>query len=91
MSKYTYNLSEITGFNNFIEPDYMDKVMVVQREAALERFPDLSDEQLDGQMEMVKKFSSPIMTSAFALIGSLFFGFVISLIEGLILKNDPNK
>ena len=23
MSKYTYNLSEITGFNNFIEPDYV--------------------------------------------------------------------
>lgn len=78
-------------FTNFIEADYMDKIMEVQQQAMTERFPDMSDEQIESQLEMVKKFSSPWMTSAFALVGSIFFGFIISLIVGFILKKEHVK
>lgn len=78
-------------FLNYIEPDYMNKMMEIQEEALIERFPDFTDEQIESQMEMVKKFSTPIMTTAMALIVSLFFGFIISLISGFILKKSDEE
>ena len=78
-------------FLNYIEPNYMDEMMEIQEEALMERFPDFTDEQIETQMEVVKKFSTPAMTTAFALIISIFFGFIISLISGLILKKSDEE
>ncbi len=78
-------------FMTFIEPDFMVNTMEKAQETMIEKYPQLSDEQIEAQIEMMNKFSGPAITSAFTLIGSLFFGFIISLISGFILKNDPNK
>jgi len=78
-------------FMNFIEPDFMANTMEKAEQQMIEKFPNLTDEQIETQIEMMQKFSTPAITSAFALIGSLFIGFVISLISGFIQKNDPNK
>ena len=72
---------------NYIEPDYMNQMMEVQREKMIEMQPDLTEAQLDSAAEMSSKFSSPLIVMAFSLIGNLFFGLVISLIAGLIMKN----
>ena len=72
---------------NYIEPDYMNQMMEVQREKMVEAQPDLTESQLDAAEEMTAKFASPIMVVAFSLIGNLFFGLIISLIAGLIMKN----
>ena len=78
-------------FLNYIEPNYMDEMMEIQELAMMDRFPDFTDEQIETQMEMVRKFSTPAMTTAFALIISIFFGFIISLISGLILKKSNEE
>jgi len=78
-------------FMNFIEPDFMDKMMELQQQKMIEDYPQLSDEQIETQIELMNKFSTPLISSAFQIIGSLFFGFVISLIVGFIQKNDPKK
>ena len=78
-------------FLNYIEPNYMDEMMEIQELAIIDRFPDFTDEQIEKQMEMVRKFSTPAMTTAFALIISIFFGFIISLISGLILKKSNEE
>ncbi|HEY9183742.1 MAG TPA: DUF4199 domain-containing protein [Salegentibacter sp.] len=70
-----------------IEPDYMMQMADVQREVMLERFPNMTDSQIDDAMAMNEKFSSPWIMMAIAIIGSLFFGFFISLVAGLIMKN----
>ncbi len=75
-------------FMNFIEPDFMDNMMEIQRQNMLENYPNLTDEQIEMQLEMGKKFANPWVSSAFQLIGSLFFGFIISLVSGLILKKE---
>lgn len=75
-------------FMNIIEPDFMDKMMEIQRQNMIENYPNLTDEQIDMQMEMGKKFANPWVSSAFQLIGSLFFGFIIALVSGLILKKE---
>jgi hypothetical protein len=72
---------------NYIEPDYMTQVMEVSREKMLISQPDLTQAQIDKMMEMSSKFSTPWMIMAFSLIGSLFFGLIISLTAGLIMRN----
>jgi len=78
-------------FMTFIEPDFMANTMAKAQETMMEQNPNMSDEQIEQATAMMNKFSGPAITSAFTLIGSLFFGFIIALISGFILKNDPNK
>ena len=78
-------------FTNFIEPEYFTRMMEVQQQKTLEAFPNFTDEQLEASMEMAKKMSGPVMTSAIAIIGSLFFGFIIALIGGLIMKKSDEE
>jgi hypothetical protein len=79
---YTYLLM------NVIEPTYMDQVMEIQQETMLERNPDMTQEQIDTAIEMSQKFSGTGMVVAFQLIGGLFFGFIISLVSGLVMKKE---
>ena len=74
-------------FINFIEPDFMENMMKIGEQTMLEQNPNMTDEQIEMAKEMQGKMSSPLIGAAFGLIGSLFFGFIISLIEGLILKS----
>ena len=72
---------------NFIEPQYMAQIMEVNQQKMMETNPNLTQAQMDSMMEMSSKFTSPFMIMAFSLIGNLFFGLLISLIAGLIMKN----
>ncbi|RRQ48203.1 DUF4199 domain-containing protein [Maribacter algicola] len=72
---------------NVIDPDMMNKAMEFQRNQLTET-TSMTPEQIDAQMEMGKKFSTPTMQIVFGLVFSLFFGFIISLISGLILKKQ---
>jgi uncharacterized membrane protein (DUF106 family) len=71
---------------NFIDPETMTKAMEYQREQMMAT--GLTTSQVDAQMEMAKKFSTPTMQIAFGLVGSLFFSFILSLIPALILKKS---
>ncbi|MCJ7758108.1 MAG: DUF4199 domain-containing protein [Gillisia sp.] len=73
---------------NYIEPDYMLQMMDVSREKIMESDPNLTDAEMNTIMEMSAKFRTPWMIMAISLIGNLFFGLVISLISGLIMKNE---
>lgn len=75
-------------FMTFIEPDFINQIAEVQRTAILERSPNMTDDQLEQSMVMVKRFSQPWISSAIQLIAGLFFGFIISLIAGLVMKRE---
>ena len=74
-------------FINFIEPDFMANMMKVGEQKMLEQNPNMTDEQIEMARGMQEKMSGPLVGIAMGIIGSLFFGFIISLIEGLILKS----
>lgn len=74
---------------NVIDPDMMAKAMEMQRNQLMET-TSMTPEQIDAQMEMGKKFSTPTMQIVFGLVFSLFIGFVVSLIAGLILKRQED-
>ncbi|GAA4272143.1 DUF4199 domain-containing protein [Aquimarina gracilis] len=69
-----------------IEPDYTQQVMQVQKDKYLESSPDLTQEQIDQMFAIPEKMQSPPIAFALGIIGSLFIGFIISLIAGLIMQ-----
>lgn len=73
---------------NVIDPNTIDKMMEIARNKLIDDQPELSQEQVDQFVDMQRNFTTPGMTIAFGLIFSLFFGFVISLVSGLILKRN---
>ncbi len=75
-------------FINFIEPDFMERMMQIQFDKMVENNPDMTEKQLEMSMEMGRKFSSPWITSAITIVASLFFGLIISLIAGLVMKKE---
>ncbi len=71
-------------FTNFIEPDFTNQVLEKQRQTWIDS--GLTDEQIESQMEMAKKFSGPLISSAFVILGAAFFGFIVSAIVGAVMK-----
>ena len=73
---------------NYLEPEFMSQMMDVQREQMMETNPNMTEAQMETAIEMGAKFSSPWIIMAASLIGNLFFGLIISLIAGLIMKKE---
>ncbi len=71
-----------------LDPETLDKSLEFQKQKMLSSDPEMSVESANKFVEMQRKFSSPLIISAFAIVGSLFIGFVISLIGGLIVKKS---
>ncbi len=69
-----------------IEPEYTAQVMEFQKQKMLDETPDMTEEQVDQVYAMTEKLQKPPIAFALGLVGSLFFGFIISLIAGLILQ-----
>ena len=72
----------------YLDPDFIDKSIEFQKEKMLQENPEISIETINNIFEMQKEFSSPFITSGFIIIFNLFFGFIISLVGGMILKKS---
>ncbi len=73
-------------FTSFIEPDFYVRMAEVSHQNILDKYPNFTDEQIEAANAMASKFTNPTMTAAFGLMGSLFFGLIVSLIAGAIMK-----
>ncbi len=73
---------------NFLDPDTIEKTIEITQNKMLDENPELTEEQIAQAKEMQLKFSGIGVISTMILIFSLFFGFVVSLISGLILKRN---
>ncbi len=72
--------------SNVIEPDYMDKVMEIQKTTAFEANPQMTQEQWNQGVAFQKKLFPVFL--AFGLVISALFGLIVGLITGLITKKD---
>lgn len=77
-------------FFNYVEPDFMGQLAVQMEEKMMEQNPDMSEDQIDMAINMTKKFMSPLAMVFFMIIGNLIMGLIISLIGGLIMKQDES-
>ena len=73
---------------NYLDPDTIEKTMEITQNKLMDENPEMSQEQLDQIIEMQKKFSGIGVINTVILVMSLVFGFIISLITGLILKRN---
>ncbi|MBL7473124.1 DUF4199 domain-containing protein [Robertkochia sediminum] len=74
--------------SNVIDPEMSAKAMQVAEAQFVEQ--GLNKEQIDANLEMAKKFQAPWIQAAFGLIGSIFLGFVLSLIPALVMKKTQS-
>ena len=72
----------------YLDPEFLDKSTEYQKQKLLQEDPEISVENVDKMFDMQKEFSGPFIISGFIIIFNLFFGFIISLIVGLILKKS---
>ncbi|SDL67958.1 Protein of unknown function [Salinimicrobium catena] len=81
-------ISAIWAFilSTYVEPDYMAQMAEMQREKMVERFPEMTDQQLDKAAEMNSTFMKPWFTSAVTIVSNLLFGLLTGLVAGLIMK-----
>ena len=69
-----------------IDPDFIDKSIEFQKQIMIKKNPNIEIENLNKIVTIQKKFASIFNITSVILIFNLFYGFVISLISGLILK-----
>ena len=75
----------------YLDPEFLDKSTEYQKQKLLQENPEISVENVDKMFDMQKEFSGPFIISGFIIIFNLFFGFIISLIVGLILKKSQSE
>lgn len=71
-----------------IDPDTIQKTIDFQMDKIRMEQPEIPTETLNQIEGMQKKFTSPLIMAAIGIIFSLFFGFIISLVAGLIVKKS---
>ena len=72
----------------YLDPEFLDKSIEYQKQKMLQENPEISVENVNKMFDMQKDFSGPFIISGFIIIFNLFFGFIISLIFGLIVKKS---
>ena len=72
----------------YLDPEFLDKSIEYQKQKMLQENPEISVESVNKMFDMQKEFSGPFIISGFIIILNLFFGFIISLIVGLIIKKS---
>lgn len=75
-------------FYNMIEPEYFDNMIQFQEQTIIEKYPNFSDEELEGAMKASSMFANTGANITMTLIFSLFIGLIISLIGGLIMRKS---
>ncbi len=79
-------------FVTVIEPDFVTQMLDMTRDQMIEQNPEMAQDQMDMAMGITEKMMQPTIMSAIGIIMTLFFGFIISLISGLIMKvNHPEN
>ncbi len=73
---------------NLLDPETMQKSLDLTMDTMRSENPEMPQEALDTVRSIQEKMSSPLIFSAVQIIFSLFFGFIISLISGLIVKKS---
>lgn len=75
-------------FVTVIEPDFAVNMLETTRVKMIDDNPDMTQEAMDMALGVTEKMMSPGILVAFSIVGSLFIGFIISLIAGLVMKNN---
>ncbi|WP_271766401.1 DUF4199 domain-containing protein [Aquimarina algiphila] len=71
-----------------IEPDLINQIVDARKEEIIQKKLDLSEEDIQQNIALVKKLSSPLISSILVFISNIIFGFIIALFAGAILQKN---
>ncbi len=74
-------------FSTYIETDFLNMMIEVQKREALKANPNMSAEQMEQGFEAAKNFMMPMMYIMIIAM-TLFIGFLTGLITGLVLRKS---
>ena len=78
-------------FMLYIEPDFVDKMLMKVEEQMYETNPDMAQAQVDMALNMTSKMMSPMISVPLAIVGSAISGLILSLATGFFnKKNNPS-
>ena len=72
----------------FIQPEFIEAIREKAYLDMTTQNPNMTKEQLETGNKMMNIFTSPFFMGTMTLLFTLFFGFIISLITGAIMKKD---
>ena len=72
----------------FVYPEFIELQKETAYNQMIEKSPNMSSEQIEKAMEISNIFMNSTFFSLSAILGSLIFGLIISLILGLIMKKE---
>lgn len=78
-------------FSHYIEPDFIDQMIVVQKKA-MEASGQLNAEEITARIEKLKEGADSFITSAIGIVFSAFLGFVFSAVTTVVfIKINESK
>jgi len=72
----------------FIQPEFTENLREQSYLEMTEQNPNITEDKLETATKIMSIFTSSFFISTMLLVSSLFFGFIISLISGLIMKKE---
>lgn len=75
-------------FMTVIEPDFQAQIMEFTESQMYEQNPNLTAEQAEMALGFTEKLMSPGVMIPISIIAGVFFGFIIALVAGLIMKQN---
>jgi len=73
---------------SFIQPEFIEAIREKAYLDMTTQNPNMTEEQLETGNKMMEIFTSPFFMATMVLLFTLFFGLIISLITGAIMKKD---
>jgi len=88
--------SLLTGIFTYIYVVYIDTGLIEQilldaEEQTLQKYPEMSDEQLEQTLSYTEMFTSPFMMSIFGFLGNLVSSTLLSLIIAIFAKRENKE
>jgi len=78
-------------FMYYIEPGFLDDMMLKVEEKMLEANPDMPQAQIDMAISMSRKMMSPMISLPLAIVSRAITGLILSLATGFFTKkNNPS-
>jgi hypothetical protein len=74
-------------FFNLIFPEFVEETMAIAKSTMLKQNPNMSSQELEMGISMMKKFANPLIVFPVTLAMYSFLGLIHSLIIGAVVKN----
>ena len=75
-------------FVTTIDTEFIAKTIEATEINMATQQPDMTPEQKEAAMTMARRFTQPWIIATIGMLLTMFFGFIVSLISGLVLKNQ---